>query len=46
MADVGRARVGGRHPAGSRLGSQLHAGEDGGDVRITIRQIVEGRDTD
>jgi hypothetical protein len=25
---------------------QPHSGEDGGDIRITIRQIVEGGDED
>jgi hypothetical protein len=42
-----RARVGGRHPARSRLGPrEAHTGQNGeGDIRVIIRHIVEGGDS-
>jgi hypothetical protein len=40
---TGRARVGGRHPAVSRMGPRAaaHTGEDDKDIRITIRNLIE-----
>jgi len=45
---TGRARICGRHSAGSRLGPRAAAshGRGRGDIRIIIRQIAEVADVD